>query len=184
MSRRGFSLLEALFTMLLIGVALGLLAGVLRSYSRLSGYLDSEAPSTKALMAVSHTLRSELLQAVDVATPASLTTAEQLEFSKVDPNRLDRLTMTVADWTPYDLTDSAAQQDFLVRVLYQVHNGELTRAVKYPAESAYLPASLVTTSVSRFQCQSFPNDVLELRLTVEESRGPQVYSSRILRRVR
>ena len=177
--------MEAIFTMGLVGVCIVLLSGILESYSRATRTLGAKDASLRAVHAVLHGIRAEVMEAVTFVTPAATAvTSNQLRFTKVDPNVLDRLTNPAGNWTPYDRASVAPSNDFLVDVLYEVQGGILTRAVRFASDGSFQPPSPVSEEVVNFECERFNDGTIELRLEVADNTGTSVYSSRVFRRVR
>lgn len=127
--RRGMSLVEALLSLVLVGVAMGVvaqLAGLLNNVLRASGQKDSAMEVELAMLHVASELRCACTWTSPVES--SYVQVNDVIFSKVDPNKnLDpagtdsRLPLPVPNPLPilYDGFDSS----FIVTVHYYLDSG-------------------------------------------------------------
>lgn len=116
--RRGFTLYEALLTFFLVLVVLGVLAGLLRTYSQAVRNQVGKARIVQAARLGLDRMRNELREAATVNPPVS----GELSFLKPDPAQL-RYHAVPPIWDPH----AAARQ---CRVRYHLTQGRLWREVR------------------------------------------------------
>lgn len=103
---RGFSLIEAIISLLLVGVVLAVVAGIAGEYSRLSRSMGSQDTLVEALTAGAERVRCGFRQAIEVGSPAPASSAATavLTFDQV-PSQPPRLGLPPlppgSSWSPY-----------------------------------------------------------------------------------
>ncbi|CAN0358508.1 unnamed protein product [Phaeothamnion confervicola] len=149
--RRGMSLVEALLSLVLVGIAMGVvaqLAGLLNNVLRASGQKDAALEVELAMLHVA----SELRCACTWTSPpnSSYLQVNELVFSKVDPDKNpdpaasdSRLPLPVSN--PLPLLYNGFDSSFMVTVRYYLASGTLMREVNGSAQPI---ASLVDFAAS------------------------------------
>jgi len=173
MKRRAFTVLEALITALLVGLALAIVGLVTRDFQRVMARSQRRDTALEGLLAL-HRAGGETAQACGDLVPAINATSAWLSFSRIDPNHPDRIPPTLlpepvpvpAAWEPRDPA-------YLVRVGYSVNaSRQLIRRVDFPGGD--FEQQSCAEEVIDFQARHPRAGYLELRLTVQS--GPQVRS--------
>jgi type II secretory pathway pseudopilin PulG len=166
----GLSLLEALITLLLIGIVVLLSSGLLNGMSRMNRRSQEGESSVMGLAAL-EAMRREVLEAVTITTPSSATFEGELIFNKINPNATGRLPNSPATWTPhagpYTLTVKYSQEGDQVVRLATDSGGASSKAV-------------VARDVEAFSAGRPRAEVVDLRLSF--ARGRMLISEQILAR--
>ncbi len=83
----GFSLVEALVTLFLVGLVLLSIGGIASEYSRLSRFQDSKDERSQAIQMGIERLRAEARESIAVSSPAPGSSAlvSQFSFTKLSP---------------------------------------------------------------------------------------------------
>ena len=153
MRRRGVSLLEAMLSLLLIGLALAALASVVKSASEVSSFSSGKDDSLQAAQLALLRLRDECLEAVRWDSPNSTTLVNEVRFQRLAPD----LPPPPSPGPPWD--PLAPERQIAVRG--DVDNGTLKRQVG--------PDSLeVGRHVEVLQARFLPSGNLELALQARE----------------
>lgn len=130
MRRRGFSLVEALGSLLVMSILLTAVAALMQSYASISRRTSARDQAVVSAVLASEHLRNEVSAAVKVLHPAGATAEAQLEFQRIDPNyqpatTFDRMPSPLAPPLPssFDPYDPAT----LLTVQYQLQGDRLVR---------------------------------------------------------
>lgn len=154
---RGFTLLEAVITLLLVSVVFGLAADILGDACRVMTFSRAKSNSIQAIQQGLARIAAEAREAFQIDG-----TGDELVLLKVDPS-VDRFTGP-AVWNPY-----AAQ----LRVRYYVAGGQLLREVDGAG------GQLVADGVSGLACAVRPGGSLEVSLSLLEDRVVRTLSLRV-----
>ncbi len=173
MKRRGFTVLEALITALLVGLALAIVGLVTRDFQRVMARSQRRDTALEGLLAL-HRVGCESAQACGDIVPALNATSAWLSFSRIDPNHPDRIPPTLlpepvpipAAWEPRDPA-------YVVRVSYSLNGSrQLMRRVDFPGGG--FEQQSCAEEVMDFQARHPLAGTLVVRLTVQS--GPQLQS--------
>ncbi|MFN8608219.1 MAG: hypothetical protein U0931_11855 [Vulcanimicrobiota bacterium] len=165
MSRRGFSLIEALFTALLVSMALGMVGLITHYFQRAMNRSSANDSGLQAMMEL-HQVASEVEQASSVSSPALTATSALLQFQRINPAYPNRLPATLlpepsplpAAWEPRDPA-------YLVLVSYTLQpSGQLLRRVDFSDGS--FEQQICADSLANFQAQHASRGSLTLTATV------------------
>ncbi|MGE0489589.1 MAG: type II secretion system protein [Vulcanimicrobiota bacterium] len=178
---RGFSLLEAMVTMLLVGIVFAIAATVITSYSRAVNQLGLKDAQLQSIMVGMDRMRSEVEGAFSVSSPPAVGSASSLTFQLIDPANTSRFTGTTP-WDPFDVLGVAPLNDYAVTVSYSVVSGGLTRRLTYPDGTS--STALVADQVQGLACQYLTTGNLELVLSFEAAGGIRQLRSQVYPRVR
>jgi type II secretory pathway component PulJ len=148
--KRGFSLLEAVFSLGLVALAFWLIGGILGEYSRIDRFARDHDRATEVLGPIFSRLRADCQSSIEILTPGRGASDTELRLRKFSP-RPDRLA-PVRTWDPHLAED-------IVAVRYFLTNENLYRS------SSGLQESLVD-SVDAFQCTRVDPSGLEVQLTL------------------
>jgi len=167
MSRqRGFSLLEALFTALLISLALGIVGVTAHQFQRVMARSDAADRGLEAQLALRR-VAAELEEATRIVSPALSVSSSSLRFERLDPNYPGRIPGVLlpepdpipAAWEPRDPA-------YLVMVSYSLNGSQrLLRRAVFPGGA--FEEQQVADSLLGFQATHPQRGVLSLRATVE-----------------
>lgn len=178
---RGFSLLEAMVTMLLVGIVFAIAATVITSYSRAVNQLGLKDAQLQSIMVGMDRMRSEVEGAFAVSSPPSTGSASSLTFALIDAANTTRFTGTTP-WDPFDVLGVAPANDYAVTVSYSVAAGGLTRRLTYP--NGTTTDALVAEQVQGLACQYLPTGNLELVLSFQGAGGIRQLRGEVYPRVR
>ena len=128
---RGFTVIEALFTMGLILLVLGVLGGLFDSYRRLSVTGQQDQGSSLSAILTGDVVRRDASCAISFSIPDSAT----LELKMVDRWNPNRLPVPVPA-TP-DLTWMPHRSDFMMNVTYTLSGEKLRRNVRFSDGSTF-----------------------------------------------
>ncbi|MCA9795918.1 MAG: type II secretion system protein [Candidatus Eremiobacteraeota bacterium] len=174
-------MLEAVVTMLLVGIVFAIAASVITSYSRAVNQLGLKDAQLQSIMVGIDRMRSEVEGAFAVSSPPSSGSASSLTFQVIDPRNSSRFTGTTP-WDPFDILAGPPSNDYAVTVSYSVVSGGLNRQLTYP-EGTVLSA-LVADQVQGLACQYLPSGNLELVLSFQGASGIRQLRSEVYPRVR
>jgi len=133
---RGFSLVEALFTALLVSLALGIVGTVAHQFQRAMTRSAASDSGLEALLEIRR-LAAELEQATSISSPGLSATSTLLRFQRIDPSSPGRIPAVLlptpdpipAAWEPRDPA-------YLVTVSYSLNAAQqLVRRVDFPGGS-------------------------------------------------
>lgn len=162
MSRRGFSLLEALFGMLITFLVLSAVVYILQQAVTVRGSVDEVGSFTELSHAVG-LIRRDLATAIKVDTPTG-TSSHRIVVRQIDDTQ-DFLTR-VADGNAFDTTER-------VRVEYQRNDGILLRQVYDPLGNLRANQRLLT-------CSSFETgrtlSLITIKIGLEKERSSRIYT--------
>ncbi|MEW6282899.1 MAG: hypothetical protein AB1758_30080 [Candidatus Eremiobacterota bacterium] len=164
MRRRGVSLAEALISLLLIALALGLVAGIVREFSSLMTFSSKKDRALSAAQLGLVRMRDESLQALELLSPDTGPSAV-LRFRRLSPLAAGRLPIPVptpapATWNPFPPAD-------LIVVRYEVSNRSLFREIEGRSERLELAGEV--ESLSCRLTSSRPAN-LQLTLTLQDGK--------------
>lgn len=164
---RAFTLYEALLTCLLTLVVLGILAGLLKTYSQAVRSQASKARWLQAAQLALERMRCELREATQVDAPIS----GQLSFVKPDPAQ-PRYSPVPPAWNPL----ASSRQ---CRVRYYLSGERLNREVTL-ADASRSDHSLLD-GVLVFQVTVHPQQLYELMLEVRDQQRSRQLLTRVMR---
>ncbi|MCA9793104.1 MAG: prepilin-type N-terminal cleavage/methylation domain-containing protein [Candidatus Eremiobacteraeota bacterium] len=159
---RGFSLIEAIISLLLVGVVLAVVAGITGEYARLSRSMGAQDVVVEALTAGSERVRCGFRQAIEVISPAAGSSAASAlltyDQAEMGPPRLAMPPLPPgASWAPY-------QTAWLSQVSYLADARGLIRR---ETASGLTTEEVVLKGVEGFSCRwQKPDRVLEFQLSV------------------
>lgn len=144
MNRRGFTLLEALVSLFLIGLVVVLSAGLLHGMSSMGRRNQTGEQAVNGLLALER-VRAEVLEAVSITEPSGASEANTLIFKKINPAITNRLQLPGYSWNP-------ALPAHLLTISYTVTAGDLIRTVT--PDSGAGEKSVVARSVDSFTAKA------------------------------
>lgn len=152
----GFSLAEALITLAMMSLVMGLVAQLAQDYRRMENHSTGIERSLEGSQLGLTRMSAELQQAVLISSPASSSFVGLLSFEKIDPT----LARLPADPNGFGGTfDPRAGR---IRIDYRWIGEELVRE----AAGSQL---VVATGVRGFSCARLSDQLVEIRLSIEES---------------
>lgn len=158
MKRRGVSLIEALLSLLLIGLALAAIAAVVRSAAAVSAFSSGKDSSLQAAQMALLRMRDESLEATSWLAPTASTSAAELRFLRLAPDPAGRLPVPP---TPAPLTWDPLDPAFQVEVRWFLEAGALKRQLGPSAE-------VVARDVTGLDTRFLPGGNLEMTLSASE----------------
>lgn len=170
MKRRAFTVMEALVTALLVGLALSIVGLITRDFQRVMSRSQRRDTALEGFLALQR-VAGEAAQATGNLSPAKAATSALLSFDRIDasyPNRFPAILLPEPDPTPaaWEPLDSA----YLVTVRYSVNSDrQLLRRVDFPAGG--FEQQVCAEEVLGFEASHPHAGYLALRLTVQL--GPQ-----------
>ena len=161
--RAGLTLIEAMMTMALILVLLGLISGISSGYGNMFRFSASKDQTLQAAQMGLDTIRTELCQATRVLEPPGASPGSWIKFEKVNPG-VARLPLSPqpASWNP---TNPA----FLVTVEYRVVDETLIRETVQPGATS---RQVIASGVKGLGVQLQSDGSYRISLQVEEQRRP------------
>ena len=187
--RHGFSLLEAVLALFLVGLTIGLIGSLFQRSFAILRLLDEKERARQASRMGLDRITSELRE----ATVVLVTGVDQLEFEKIDPTRdmvppepppldADGNVAIPDNYVPPDWDGAKAYPDSARLIVRYLMDGEnLVRTVRYKA-GAGESRQLVVAGVNSFTCQANPDNEAEVDVTisVRDNRRVTTVSSRVL----
>jgi type II secretory pathway pseudopilin PulG len=158
----GFSLLEAVFVTLLLGVAMLLLAGIFREYTRILTQSKAHDTYTEAVTRISQLIRNDAQSAFRIESPLPNGTASSLVLNKLRPSN-PRFSAP-RTWTRYP-------SSLTTRVIYSRQAGHLTRQSTPGTTERLLP------DVQELSCQMRGSRSLSVRMTFKVGRQTRTVES-------
>lgn len=136
----GFTLVEALITMMLAGLVLSFVAGLCNEYSRIMRYSTKKDQTLINLQMALERVKNELGEAGTTPVPGD---SSVLQFDRIDPKVTDRLAPSSppALWNPYDSA-------YVVTVKYRVEDNEMLRTTTFPGPKVVTES--VASNISGF----------------------------------
>ncbi|MEW6282840.1 MAG: type II secretion system protein [Candidatus Eremiobacterota bacterium] len=162
MRRRAFSLVEAMASMFLIALVLGLVGSMLGEYARISRFAATREQLGQALQVAMDRILSEVRGARQLL---SASPDVELRFLTFEPaNDAVRLPLPVptprpASWDPYP---PASQ----LQVRYYTSQGHLVREATSQSGTSF--AGSLCDGVAGLSCQRLPTGNLEITLSVDD----------------
>jgi hypothetical protein len=158
---RGLTLLEVLVTMLLLAMALGMVATLVRNFSSVSAHLEGkEGTQQGTLLLLS--VAAELEEAFEITQPlaGTTTTVTEIRLRKYAsaPARLTTGT-TPNTWNPYILS-----------VRYFLDGEDLVREVTFPPPGNEVRLSRISKRINGFSATRVNDQEIEVRATFRESK--------------
>lgn len=179
----GVSLLEALITLGLVGMLLGLCGSLLVGYFRVLKFSAAKDNSWLAAQVGIQRSVGELRETVAVITPSPGGTATELRFRKLDPGATDP---DNSAWLPKPIPSPVPvafdpyPPGLLLEVCYRsLGDGRLIREVG-PAGSAPTSTESLCEGVSGFRCDSLADGSYLLVVSVQEEKLVRTLTSRAL----
>ncbi len=154
------TLAEALISLILIALALGLVAGIVRELNSLMVFSTSKDRALSAAQNALVRMRDESLEAVELLSPAG----PVLRFRRISPLASGRLPVPLP--TPPPVSWSHRSPADLITVRYEVVNRTLLREVEGTSDRLQLAGEV--ESLSCRQTASPAN--LQLTLTMQDGR--------------
>ena len=168
--RSGFSLVEMMIAMLLVLGLLGLVATLMREYSRVSRHTSARENTMDGAQTALSALAQELSGAQTVLSPLSGTSGA-VSFWRANP--LAKRFPT-ADEYPYVWTPKFS----LMYVFYGVGNRQLVR-YSYAYDTAALQSHVMASDVEGFQATALSASQYELSLTFKETLRLRTFRTRV-----
>ena len=167
--RAGFTLVEALIALALLGLVIGLLADTASEYATIILFQE-EKDSTAQALAGLEKLTRELETAVVITVPSGGAPTDWVEFEIVDSDSPDRAS-DPKNWTPWRPSDR-------VTVSYSLSDGALLRKA---TKNGVSTQSIVAPKVDGLACKLDADRHLEIQISVLEKRKVVTFSSTAFR---
>jgi type II secretory pathway pseudopilin PulG len=173
--RAGFSIIEALVTALLVGMALAMVGLIARDFNRVMARSHTNDTALEALLALRKTA-SELAQATGVVGPALNGTSAVLTFRRIDPNFPGRIPATLLpDPSPLPAAWEPRDPAYLVHVRYSLNGSQqLVRRVTFAG--GIFEQQVCAEGVLNFQASHPRRGHLQLSITVAQAQQPRALS--------
>ncbi|MEW6281115.1 MAG: hypothetical protein AB1758_21045, partial [Candidatus Eremiobacterota bacterium] len=168
MKRRGVTIAEALLTLVLVAMLMGITAYLMAEYGRILRFSAAKDNTWLAAQVGVQRAVGEVREAVAVLTPAAGATANELRFRKIDPADPTWLPTPIpspapATWDPYPPA-------LLLEVCYRSDGqGTLIREVG-PAGGAPVSTQAVCEGITGFRCDNPGDGTVVLILSVQEEK--------------
>lgn len=134
--RRGFTLVEALLSLGLIFVLLGIVAQLVGLYSQIVRKADKKQSSLYSAKVALDDISRQLSQAVKVDSPTTGATSSTLSLTRMDP------------WNPYRLPDPAASPQPAPPASWRPHKSEFRMQVLYSLDTSDPESAKLVRTVS------------------------------------
>lgn len=175
MTRRGFSLVEALFTALLVSLALGVVAAIAHQFQRAMARASASDSGLQAMLEI-HKVAEELQEATAIQSPALANNSALLQFQRINPAYPGRLPATLvpapspvpAAWEPRDPAYLVSVSFFMNAV------GQLVRRVDFAG--GVFEQQVCADSILHFQAQHANRGALNLTATVSQAERTRTIS--------
>jgi hypothetical protein len=159
---KGLTIMEALITILVLGILIGIIAGICSEYSRLIHYSSSRDKTIFSLQGAMDGVKGELAEALAVTSPrltaAPLTSAgtfsSELQFTKIDPANPSRLPTPFP--SPMPSVWASADSAHVLSIRYYAAGGALMREVTYPDKTSQ--CHVIVAGISGFSVQDLGNN--------------------------
>jgi type II secretory pathway component PulJ len=169
-TRRGFTLIEGVFSMFLIFLVLGALTYTLQQAGNVKSNLRNMGELSEIVQVMS-LLRADAAAAIDVTEPTASSVSSELELNRIDPHLfiLDRIDLS-DDFDPFEPSEEA-------EVRYFADSGLLKRAVTSAAGRATVERLI---PVLGFQAEREPGpDTLTVTFEITNSRRTRKHTMKV-----
>ena len=166
----GFTLLEALVSLALIGVALAIFSSFFTQMNEVRA-VSQEGENFVTGLSVLEDIRREVSSATTVMLPASPTFETELTFEKVIPDLSDRLPEPGQKWNPLEPTHH-------VSFHYRLEDGDLVKETTSPESKS---SSVVAQGLDAFSVALIHPRVVEIRLSFRKGKRLRRVSAKALR---
>ena len=156
--RKGFTLLEAVITLMLVSVVFGVAADILGDACRVMSFSRAKSNSTQAVQQGLTRICAEAREAFQIDG-----TGLELALLKVDP---------AADRFPATAPGTRSPYTHQLRVRYYTSGGQLCREVDGSQQ-------VVADGVTGLMCQVLPGGSLEVSLTLLEDRVVRTLTTQV-----
>ena len=166
----GLTLLEALVSLSLIGIALVIFSGIFTQMSEVRK-VSQEGEDFVAGLSVLEEIRREVSSATAVTLPASPTFETELIFEKVIPGLSDRLPEPGRRWSPLDPMHNLSFH-------YRLDDSNLVKETSSPGSKS---SSVVAQGLDAFSVALIHPKVVEIRLSFRKGKRLRLVSTKALR---
>lgn len=140
MSERGFTLIEGLFSFLLVLLILGALSQTLANAAKIRSNRVNMDRAVDELHGL-NTIRDDLSGSLELLEPSSSGASQEIRLTRVNPALTfgERIDVASGPDLPYEQSEQ-------VEIVYQIENGQLRRNVSTPSEASIRSVPLLNAT--------------------------------------